>query len=314
MLTFKGAEMKIDYRDAVNRLTIAICDYVGWELENFREPVWQANNPATGKPRFPRSPSEFVRIGRERTQHLKTIRHYIDLSTACLEDSSVARKMRDAIADYLRKAQDAVDGVAHWEDLVIVEQDREVFENAVRYTNGSIAELQLCASIKSVELALEPLETIAGPFRALRAEQLKDQGTLELMVKSLLDSRDNQRTPVSQPESHNGVKVPTSDNIQPKAKKKPGKKKATADEIAEACKVCIAYARENRTYKEFCDWWNGDKKVGRVTHKWLAAKLAFVRKLKREDRVPPEFANKLPDLSRVKSVPKKTVKNSRRSR
>ena len=214
--------MHIDYRDALNRLTIAICDYVSWELKNFREPVWPENNSETGKPRFPRSPSEFVRIGRERTQHLKAIQHYFDLSTACLERSSVVRKMRGAIADYLRKAQDAVDGVSHWEDLVVVKQERGAFENAVRETNGSIAELQLCASIKAVEIALEPLETIAEPFRALRAEQLKDQGTLELMVKSVLDRRDNQRTPVCQSESHDRVEVPIPAKIPPEKKKQTG--------------------------------------------------------------------------------------------
>lgn len=108
---------------------------------------------------------------------------------------------------------------------------------------------------------------------------------------------------------------PLSKSRQPPGKKKnAGRKPATADKIIEACKVWIDYEREKKSRKEFCVWWNGNKQVGRISDKWLDAKLSWVRKLIREDRVPAEFKNELKPLRRVKSVPKKTVKISHRSR
>ena len=83
---------------------------------------------------------------------------------------------------------------------------------------------------------------------------------------------------------------------------KRGRKPATDDQIKEACAVRIEYQQKRIGKKDFCDWRNGDKKVGRVGVKWLNAKLALVQKLLREspERIPKRFANKLKPLRRVK--------------
>ncbi len=83
---------------------------------------------------------------------------------------------------------------------------------------------------------------------------------------------------------------------------KRGRKPATDDEIKEACEVWIEYQRSDKGPKEFCEWRNGDKKVGRVGVKWLNAKLALVRKYRSEspERIPKRFANKFKPLRRVK--------------
>lgn len=84
--------------------------------------------------------------------------------------------------------------------------------------------------------------------------------------------------------------------------KKLGRPLATDDQIKEACEVRIEYQQKKIGKKDFCDWWNGDKKGVRVGVKWLNAKLALVQKLLREspDRIPKQFANKIKPLRRVK--------------
>jgi hypothetical protein len=86
-----------------------------------------------------------------------------------------------------------------------------------------------------------------------------------------------------------------------RSSKKRGRKRATDEQVAEACEVWIEYQKSGMSVKDFCDRWNGDKKVGRVGPKWLDAKLALVRKLLREspERIPKRFANKLKPLRRV---------------
>ncbi|MCX7418669.1 MAG: hypothetical protein NT013_03910 [Planctomycetia bacterium] len=66
--------------------------------------------------------------------------------------------------------------------------------------------------------------------------------------------------------------------------KKRGKKPATADKITEACGVVIAYKTGERGPQDFCDWWNRDEKVCRITPKWLNTKVTWVKKLMKEDR------------------------------
>lgn len=86
--------------------------------------------------------------------------------------------------------------------------------------------------------------------------------------------------------------------------KRLGRPPATDDQIKEACEVWIEYQRSGKGPKEFCEWRNGDKKVGRVGVKWLNAKLALVRKYRSEspDRIPKQFANKIKPLRRVKKA------------
>jgi hypothetical protein len=83
---------------------------------------------------------------------------------------------------------------------------------------------------------------------------------------------------------------------------KRGRKPATDDEIKEACEVRIEYQQKGMGPKEFCEWRNGNKKVGQVGVRWLNAKLALVRKLLKESpvRIPKRFANKIKPLRRVK--------------
>ncbi len=101
--------------------------------------------------------------------------------------------------------------------------------------------------------------------------------------------------------------------------RKRGRKPATIEEISEACRVHIAYQEKGLSQKAFCEQWNRDqgKNAGcvHVGLPWLRRQLALVRKLMREEpyRIPIEFANKLSPLRRVKKVPQKRSKNSRRS-
>ena len=97
-----------------------------------------------------------------------------------------------------------------------------------------------------------------------------------------------------------------ADDSGKRPQKKAGRKPSTADKIIEACKLRVDYQREKRSYEDFCIWWNGDKKVGRLTPKVLDAKLTWVTKLMKEvpSRIPEEFTNQLKPLRRVKSVPK----------
>lgn len=91
---------------------------------------------------------------------------------------------------------------------------------------------------------------------------------------------------------------------------KRGRRPATEDEIKEACEVWIAWEREHnengKSTEDFCAWWSGEKKVGRVSSKWLNKQLALIRKLKREEpgRIPTEYANQLKPLRRVKRTKK----------
>lgn len=85
-----------------------------------------------------------------------------------------------------------------------------------------------------------------------------------------------------------------------KTENKRGRPPATADKIKEACKVWIEYQKSEKSQQAFCDWWNGDKEVARGGLKWLQAKLALVRKLKKANKVPEEFENKLLELRRGK--------------
>lgn len=112
-------------------------------------------------------------------------------------------------------------------------------------------------------------------------------------------------------------RLPSRKEVVPPPKR--GRKPATVDDITEACRVHIAYEKMGLSQKEFCEYWNRNQVKNRgsveVGVSWLRRRLAFVRKLMREEphRIPKEFANKMKPLRSIKRAAQKNSESSRRT-
>lgn len=100
-----------------------------------------------------------------------------------------------------------------------------------------------------------------------------------------------------------------------RAGNKRGPKRAPPETIGNVCEVLIAWKRDGRGPTDFCEWWNGDKTVGRIGSRWINAKVTWIKKLMREqpERIPAEYSNDLATLFPVKRVTRNANKKPRRS-